>query len=51
MRILVVEDEKGLAHLIRRGLTEEGYAVDVAYDGEEGNLSPKVSPTTSLSWI
>ena len=36
MRILVVEDEKGLAHLIRRGLTEEGYAVDVAYDGEEG---------------
>jgi len=36
MRILIVEDEKGLAHLIRRGLTEEGYAVDVAYDGEEG---------------
>ena len=36
MRILVIEDEKELAHLIRRGLTEEGYAVDVAYDGEEG---------------
>jgi len=36
MRILIVEDEKGLAHLIRRSLTEEGYAVDVAYDGEEG---------------
>jgi len=36
MRILVIEDEKELAHLIRRGLTEEGYAVDVAYNGEEG---------------
>ncbi len=36
MRILVVEDERELAHIIRRGLTEEGYAVDVAYDGEEG---------------
>ncbi len=36
MRILVVEDEKEFALLIRRGLTEDGYAVDVAYDGEEG---------------
>jgi DNA-binding response OmpR family regulator len=36
MRILVVEDEREFAHLLRRGLTEDGYAVDVAYDGEEG---------------
>jgi DNA-binding response OmpR family regulator len=36
MRILVVEDEKELALLIRRGLTEDGYAIDVSYDGEEG---------------
>ena len=35
MRILVVEDERELALLIRRGLTEEGYAVDIAYDGAE----------------
>ncbi len=36
MRILVVEDEKKVAGFIKRGLEEEGYAVDVAADGEEG---------------
>jgi heavy metal response regulator len=36
MRILVVEDEKKVASFIKRGLEEEGYAVDVAADGEEG---------------
>ena len=35
MRVLVVEDEKRLADIIKRGLTEEGYSVDAAYDGEE----------------
>jgi len=36
MNILVVEDEKKVADLIKRGLEEEQFAVDVAYDGEEG---------------
>lgn len=36
MRILVVEDEKKIAGFIKRGLKEEGYAVDVATDGDEG---------------
>jgi DNA-binding response OmpR family regulator len=36
MRILVVEDEPGIALFIRQGLSEAGYAVDVAGDGEEG---------------
>ncbi len=36
MRILVVEDEKDLARIIRQGLEEEGYVVDAAHDGEEG---------------
>jgi len=36
MRILIVEDEKKVAGFIRKGLEEETYAVDVAYDGEEG---------------
>jgi heavy metal response regulator len=36
MQILVVEDEKKVASFIKRGLEEEGYTVDVAYDGEEG---------------
>ena len=35
MRLLVVEDEARLAALLRRGLTEEGHAVDLAVDGEE----------------
>jgi heavy metal response regulator len=36
MRILIIEDEKHIADFIRQGLKEEGYAVDVAYDGEKG---------------
>jgi heavy metal response regulator len=36
MRILIVEDEKKIAHLLKRGLKEEGYASDAASDGEEG---------------
>ena len=35
MRILVVEDEPRLASLLNTGLTEEGFAVVAAYDGEE----------------
>lgn len=34
MKILVVEDEKKIASFIKRGLEEENYLVDVAYDGE-----------------
>jgi len=36
MRILIVEDEKRIADFIARGLKEEDYAVDIAYDGEQG---------------
>ena len=36
MRILIVEDEKKMASFIERGLKEEGYAVDTAWDGEQG---------------
>ena len=36
MRVLVVEDELGIAQFIRQGLREAGYAVDVAHDGQEG---------------
>jgi DNA-binding response OmpR family regulator len=34
--VLVVEDEVRLAHALQRGLRAEGFAVDVATDGEEG---------------
>ncbi len=36
MRVLVVEDEPGMAGFIRQGLHEQGYVVDVAKDGREG---------------
>ena len=35
MRVLIVEDEVQIADFICRGLSEQGYAVDVAYDGDE----------------
>jgi heavy metal response regulator len=36
MRILVIEDEIKIAAFLKRGLKEEGYAVDQATDGEQG---------------
>ncbi|MEP6716433.1 MAG: response regulator, partial [Terriglobia bacterium] len=36
MQILVVEDERRMAELLRRGLTEEGHQVIVSRDGAEG---------------
>ena len=38
MRILVVEDDTNLNRQIKDALTEGGYAVDVAFDGEEGHF-------------
>jgi DNA-binding response OmpR family regulator len=38
VRVLLVEDHKPLVRSLRRGLEEEGFAVDVAYDGEEGDF-------------
>jgi len=36
MRILVVEDERRMAELLRQGLVEEGHSVTVAVNGREG---------------
>ncbi len=41
MRVLLVEDHKPLARSLRLGLEEEGYAVDVAHDGEEGDYKAR----------
>ncbi len=66
MRILIVEDEKPLADILKKGLEEEGYAVDVAYNGEDGQylaehepsdlmildiMLPVVDGMTILKWI
>jgi len=36
MRILIVEDEKKIADSLKKGLEQESYSVDVAYDGNYG---------------
>lgn len=36
MRVLLIEDHKPLVRALRKGLEEEGFAVDTALDGEEG---------------
>ena len=36
MRILIVEDERRLSNIIKKGFIEDGFAVDQAFDGEEG---------------
>jgi DNA-binding response OmpR family regulator len=43
MRILVVEDEKDLAEAIATGLRKQGYAADIALDGEEALRSFEVN--------
>ncbi|MYW67657.1 response regulator [Streptomyces sp. SID8379] len=44
MRLLIVEDEKRLALSLAKGLTAEGYAVDVVHDGLEGLHRASESP-------
>ncbi len=43
MKILVVEDEERVAHFIQKGLKEEGHAVDVSYDGEDGEFLAEIN--------
>lgn len=42
MRVLVIEDDRKVADFIARGLREDGYAVDVAHDGVEGDSNAYV---------
>ncbi|HLI15090.1 MAG TPA: response regulator transcription factor [Acidimicrobiales bacterium] len=48
MRVLVVEDDARMAHLLRRGLLEEGYVVDLASDGPEGLWYATESPFDAI---
>lgn len=53
MKILIIEDEKGINRLLCNGLSEEGYEVIAAYDGKEGlekffNESPDL---VLLDWM
>ena len=44
MRILIVDDDRRLCNIVKRGLIEEAYVVDVAYDGEEGEYLADINP-------
>jgi two-component system OmpR family response regulator len=44
MRVLIVEDELKMASLVRRGLTEEGHAADVAATGEDAVWMAQAHP-------
>ncbi len=40
-RILIIEDDEGIVNVLKRGLTYEGYQVDVAYNGESGLVAAR----------
>jgi DNA-binding response OmpR family regulator len=44
VRVLLVEDHKPLVRALRQGLEEEGYAVDVAHDGDEADYKATSAP-------
>jgi DNA-binding response OmpR family regulator len=48
MRILVVEDDKHLARAVKRGLESEGFAVDVAFDGVDGEWLAGENPYDAM---
>ena len=47
VRVLVVDDDSGSSDALKRGLESEGFAVDVAFDADEGLWhATEHSPTT-----
>lgn len=43
MRVLLIEDDEVISERLRRALTKEGYAVDQAFDGQEGLILAKTN--------
>jgi DNA-binding response OmpR family regulator len=43
VRVLFIEDHKPLVRALKQGLEEEGFAVDTAHDGEEGNYKAQTA--------
>ena len=44
MRVLVIEDEHKIAGALKKALVQEGYAVDVSYDGDDGYAMATTEP-------
>jgi DNA-binding response OmpR family regulator len=53
MRLLLVEDDRKAARVLRRGLEEEGFAVDVAHTGDEADEQAAVNDydVIVLDWM
>ncbi|MFN4257658.1 MAG: response regulator transcription factor [Gemmataceae bacterium] len=53
MRVLLVEDHKPLVRALQQGLEEEGFAVDVAYDGAEADYKARTAnyDVIILDWM
>ena len=48
MKILVIEDEQRLARLLKQGLEEQGFVVDLAFDGSEGQFQAEQYPYDAI---
>lgn len=53
MRVLLVEDDRKAARVLRQGLQEEGFTVDVAHAGDEGEYQAQISDydVIVLDWL
>lgn len=48
MKVLIIEDEKNLAEIIKKGLEENSFAVDLSFDGEEGLYMAETFPYDAI---
>lgn len=48
MKVLVIEDEKRLANLLKKGLEEHAFAVDLCFDGAEGLFQAETAPYDAI---
>jgi len=48
MKILIIEDERRLARLLKQGLEENGFTVDLAHDGAEGQFQVENYPYNAV---
>ena len=48
MKILIIEDEQRLARLLKQGLEEQGFVVDLAYDGSDGQFQAEQYPYDAI---
>lgn len=48
MKILIIEDDERIAHVMERGLKEEGFSVDIAHNGEDGEFMAEENPYDTI---